>query len=80
MPGGLSHDDWHTMVLEGRLRKGNVCYENLVIDGVTNPVNAAVGPVAVGREEDRLAIGVQLDANANGDAYDVVVDNVEFKN
>ena len=80
MKGSVSPGEWHTLELEGRIKKSEVFYENVTLDGARHPIGVAVPPMKVGREEDRMAIGVQLDGNGMADAYDVVVDKVAFEN
>jgi len=80
MKGPLSPGEWHTLAIEGRIKKNEVFYENVILDEAMHPIDVAVPPVVVGREENRMAIGVQLDGNGKADAYEVVVDKVAFEN
>lgn len=80
MAGALSPGEWHTLVLDGRIRKSEVFYESLILDGVEHAIDVAVPPTPAGREENRMAIGVQLDGNGNADAYEVILDKVVFDN
>ena len=55
-------------------------YDDLTLDGATQAIDVSVPPLKAGREENRMAIGVQLDGNGMADTYEVVVDKIAFDN
>jgi hypothetical protein len=80
VPQCLQSDQWHELTLVGQIVEGQVHYERFVVNRQVYSLDINVPPVPandVGRD-DRLAIGVQLDSNAQATAYDVFVDKVNF--
>jgi hypothetical protein len=74
----LLGEQWHILTLEGYIRGGLVQYQSFTIDSKTYNLGFAVAPAVAKGEEDRLAVGIQLDGNATQKPYDVFIDKVSF--
>lgn len=72
-----SPNDWHSLRLEGAIVNDQLEYRSFTIDNVEYPLDISVPPVDHSIP-DQLAIAVQLDANASGSPYDLLIDDVRF--
>jgi hypothetical protein len=80
IPQCLEGGQWHEFTIIGRIMNGQVHYEQFVIDRQVYVLDITVAPVPApdAVRDDRLAIGVQLDGNAQGSPYEVFLDQVNF--
>ena len=74
----LAAQTWHTFQLKGDLRDGKVHYVSFSVDGVCHALGQTVSPEIRRGEPDRLSAAVQLDGNATGAPYELVIDRVRF--
>jgi hypothetical protein len=72
----LSFNSWHTFQLKGDIVGGRVHYVSFTCDDVSQQLGQTFDPVSM--PGDKLAIGVQLDGNSQGNPYDVYIDEVTF--
>jgi len=77
--GSLAGNQWHALVLKGRIQKNQVLFESFVIDGVAHSLNLEIPPASVPNDHDRLAVAVQLDGNAAQAPFDLFIDEVDLK-
>lgn len=74
----LAVKQWHHLQMEGEIRSGQVYYRYFIIDGARHELNMTVAPVLTPNDPDRLAVAVQADGNYAQDAYDLLIDKVNF--
>lgn len=74
----LTGNAWHSVELRGAVTGGVVRYDDFTVDGVVHPMRVTTGPVDDGTP-DRIAVGVQLNANGAASPYDLVVDQVRLR-
>jgi hypothetical protein len=72
----LAADRWHSLLLEGRVNGDSIHYESFTIDGETQELGIDVALAADAGQEDRVAVGVQLDGNARQDRYELQLDEL----
>jgi hypothetical protein len=73
----LAADTWHSMELTGSIVNGMVRYDDFTVDSQTRALGMTAAPV-VSSQPDKLAVGVQLDANSAATPYSVYLDKVSF--
>lgn len=73
-------DQWHEIVLKGSIDGDNVRYERLSLDCLEVTVDETTTfPSVQDATPAKLAVGVQLDANATGSPYTVFLDKVGYE-
>lgn len=76
LPGTLSGETWHRLLLEGSIQDGQVHYQQFAVDDVLFPLGLTVAPAAASGQTDRLAVAIQLDGNAFETPWETVIDTV----
>ncbi|MGC1378805.1 MAG: hypothetical protein WA821_21415 [Anaerolineales bacterium] len=74
--GPLAAEQWHTLVLQGDIRNGQVHYSLFMLDGQAHDLDSTVAPVSTSGEPDRLTVAVQLDGNDVPTPYELFVDHL----
>jgi len=73
---------WYTLILEGEIVDGQVHYQRFCIDSQCHNLDITGLPVDLSADapdkDNRLAVAIQLDGNANETPYDVFIDRVTF--
>lgn len=78
---------WHTLVLTGEIREGQVVYQTFCLDAQNPPdpsdpncywLNISIAPWNTPGDPDQLAVAVQLDGNFDETPYDLFIDQVSF--
>ena len=75
--GCLAPDRWHRFALSGRIVKGSVRYDKLVVDGRQHGLAASFSQVR-DSSNARLAVAVQADGNATSTPYRFWIDRVRL--
>lgn len=74
----LAPDRWHTLRLEGQTENGVVRYLRFTIDGQTHELGIEIPAKSDPGQEDRAAVGIQLDGNVQQDPYELLLDDVDL--
>jgi len=78
----LEGGQWYTLKMEGEIVNGQVHYQRFCIDSQCHNLDITVLPVDLSADapdkDNRLAVAIQLDGNANETPYDVFIDRVTF--
>ena len=74
----LAINTWHNLKLSGEIRNGKVFYHYFVVDGLWRDLSITVDADSTPGNIDLLAVAVQADGNSTPDAYDLLIDNVDF--
>ena len=79
--GSVSGEEWHTLLLEGRIHEGQLEYFSFLLDsqGVVFLFPPPIAPVSTPGELDRLAVAVQLDGNYKETPYELFIDQVSLE-
>lgn len=69
---------WHHLEIAGQIVSGGAKLRSIEVDGALYRLNVTVPASAAPGTEDIAAVAVQLDGNAQGEAYTVTLRNVDL--
>jgi serine/threonine protein kinase len=74
----LAPDRWHDLRLEGKAEEDAVDYLRFTIDGKSHELGVRVPAHREAGQEDRVAVGIQLDGNSQQDPYELQLADVDL--
>jgi hypothetical protein len=74
----LAPNKWHLLEIEGAIRSDATVYERFVINGEAHALGISVPAEPATGEQDKVAVGIQLDGNSRQDDYEVLLDQVSL--
>ena len=78
IPGEIALGEWHTLTLQGDFIDDYAYYRSFSLDGVQHELGISVPTAHYPDWVDFTAIAVQADGNYAQDAYDLVIDEVQW--